>query len=110
MPLRKKLGPGSVLNAITARPPQPATCETRDKFSEKRCIHRRCRSMRVIFAAKYPFSVTVRSTVPCRIDAAYSSGSVNARTALDGMETSKSDLTKRVKMGTVVCLSSSNNL
>src|SRR5262245_29169478 len=39
--------------------------------------------MRQSFALKFPRSVMVRLCVPCRIAAAYSSGSVKARTELD---------------------------
>lgn len=41
--------------------------------------------MRISFALKSPRRVTVRSAVVARIDAAYSSGSVKAWTALDGI-------------------------
>jgi hypothetical protein len=68
-PLDSRLGPGWVRNAITARPPQPAMWEIRGRLSKNRCIHRRCRSIRVSFAVKCPRSVTVSSYVPCRIAA-----------------------------------------
>ena len=41
--------------------------------------------MRQSFALKFPRSVTVSLCVPCRIAAAYSSGSVKVRTELDGI-------------------------
>src|SRR5690349_412354 len=68
---------------MTARPPQPSTWEVRASSSENRCIHRVGRSMRQSFALKFPRSAMVSLCVPCRIAAAYSSGSVKLRTELD---------------------------
>src|ERR1700722_6068673 len=84
-PPRDKLGPGSVRNTMMAHPPQPSTWDVLARLSEKRCIQRRCKSIRVSVALKIPRWVTVTCTVPWRIAAAYASGSVKVRTGLDAM-------------------------
>jgi hypothetical protein len=55
---------------MMARPITAAECPTRGKLSENRCIHKRCKSMRVIFAANCPRPVTVISALVARIAAA----------------------------------------
>src|SRR6516162_9579504 len=66
-----------------------AECLIRARSSECRCIHRRCRSIRMSFAVKRPRPVTVSSALVARVDAAYSSGSEKVRTALEGISTSR---------------------
>ena len=66
-PLQRKLGPGLVRNEMMARPVILAECVIRGRLSENRCIHRRCRSIRVTLAVKCPRPMTVSSALVLRI-------------------------------------------
>jgi len=95
----KKLGPGAVRNLTLARPGTWAEWMIRGRLSANRCIHKQCKSMRVSLAWKSPRAATVSSTSPPRIAAAYSSGSVKVRTALEGIWTSPAGFRRNVLEG-----------
>jgi hypothetical protein len=69
-PLQSRLGPGCVRKVMKVRPGVAAECKIRGKLSDNRCIHRRCRSIRVSFAVKCPRPMTVISARVARIAAA----------------------------------------
>jgi hypothetical protein len=61
-------------------------CEIPARFPEMLCIQRSCSSILMNFTVRFPRRVIVRSHSPCRVVAwAYSSGSVNVRTELEGI-------------------------
>jgi hypothetical protein len=66
-PLQRRLGPGAVRNEMMARPDAGAECPIRGRLSKNRCIHRRCRSIRVSLAVKRPRPITVSSALVARI-------------------------------------------
>src|SRR5215471_5259571 len=103
-PLHKRLGPGWAQNEMMARPATLAECLIRARSSECRCIHSRCRSIRMSFAVKRPRPVTVSSALVARVDAAYSSGSEKLCTVLNGISTSPRASTMHVLEGATLAL------
>ena len=59
-PRHSRLGPGCVRNETMLRPLLAAECATRGRLSKNRCIQRRCRSIRVSFAASGPRAVNAQ--------------------------------------------------
>jgi hypothetical protein len=67
-PPARTLGPACVRKAMPTRAATSAECATRGRFSWTRCIHRRGKLMRMIFALKGPAAVGVSSAFVARID------------------------------------------
>src|SRR6516162_5976508 len=97
MPFASIAGPpGSVAKTIPARVPLGVTFMIRGRFSSERYINNRCRSIWVDSARNSPRCSTRPSIGRFRIPAKYSSGSVDVRTALEGIPYLREPSSRRI--------------